>query len=660
MANTIKIDTETLGTTWELGTEYYVVIVEGVGYDEVNYIDSPAVTSKTAIAFTTQSSASVVKANAEDIPRRATDGVFAYDGLIIYLDESVKSQDIVPQTGDLYIKDVSTDTVLSTYDVTDTNLVIAGTHNHDTYGTIPCLFVKLAGANRSDYDNNAVYIDWDAGAFKCIDGFDVATPIKSFMTFPGSLNMEIISTVPADNASAAALDTDISITFNEDAKAGEVGGVIKLYETTGDVLVETFDPTTDGTFTNNVWAVTPAANLETGIDYYVIFEEEMAVPVNQTVVPATQHYYWTATGDYTPSFTADPVPYITTWSSALLNIDSTLSMTFSADVIASTGQIHIKKWNGSAWANIESIGTSDGRVSFVTDTLTFDPGTDYWSLRFDDPDYIAGEYYIALDADAVKTSSDSTGNAALDSPTSLDYDTAAPHVIESINTLFDVTNSFAVEGIEVVYDGILELFNGTNDYVRIERTSDSNLMNLDYWNGASSKLSTADAGGKTTLTYVPLVASGYEASTNYYVRTGGDLLKDPVTGFYANAVDPGLAATWNFDSNPAATLSSSAPYNVETGVSTTTTIALTFERDINRFGTDDKVYVKQTASPFTVVETFDISADCSVINGTVTTPACTNLAAATEYTAYTHATALDDDDGIITNVAENAVIFTTA
>lgn len=73
---------------------------------------------------------------------------------------------------------------------------------------------------------------------------------------------------PADGAGSAAISSDLVITFDEVVDAES--GYIKLYVTTDDVLMESFDVTSDitGTGTTTITA-NPGADMLAGTDYYV-------------------------------------------------------------------------------------------------------------------------------------------------------------------------------------------------------------------------------------------------------------------------------------------------------------------------------------------------------------------------------------------------------
>jgi len=86
---------------------------------------------------------------------------------------------------------------------------------------------------------------------------------------PSDSTPPTVSTLsPADGATAVAIDSNLVITFSEavDAETGN----INLYKTTGDVLVQAFNVTTDitGTGTSTI-TINPTSNLDGETDYYV-------------------------------------------------------------------------------------------------------------------------------------------------------------------------------------------------------------------------------------------------------------------------------------------------------------------------------------------------------------------------------------------------------
>jgi len=73
---------------------------------------------------------------------------------------------------------------------------------------------------------------------------------------------------PADNQIDVAIATNLTATFDEDVVAGI--GSIELRLTSTDALVESFDVTTDATFTGNQVSLNPATDLVFLENYYVV------------------------------------------------------------------------------------------------------------------------------------------------------------------------------------------------------------------------------------------------------------------------------------------------------------------------------------------------------------------------------------------------------
>jgi len=97
---------------------------------------------------------------------------------------------------------------------------------------------------------------------------NVSIKYSIYATYTDTTAPTVSTLFPADDATAVATSTNLVITFSEavDAETGN----INLYKTTGDVLMQAFDVTTDitGTGTDTI-TINPTSDLSGETDYYV-------------------------------------------------------------------------------------------------------------------------------------------------------------------------------------------------------------------------------------------------------------------------------------------------------------------------------------------------------------------------------------------------------
>lgn len=110
----------------------------------------------------------------------------------------------------------------------------------------------------------------------------------------------VSSTSPSDDATNVAVDTTLSITFNQNIQAGT--GSFDLYETVGDVLVESFDVATDVSIVSATASFTPSSSLDNSKSYYVLAD-------NGVVEAADDSEPWGGIASSTAwNFTTEAVP----------------------------------------------------------------------------------------------------------------------------------------------------------------------------------------------------------------------------------------------------------------------------------------------------------------------------------------------------------------
>jgi methionine-rich copper-binding protein CopC len=146
----------------------------------------------------------------------------------------------------------------------------------------------------------------------------------------------IVGTSPADDATNVAAGANLVATFTEPVVAGT--GNITLHLTSNDSVVETFDVTTDVTFSGQDLIIDPASNLTPGAGYYIRIAATAVIDTSggDSFAGITDSTTWNFEIDSTP-------PSIATLSPADnangVQLDSNLVVTFDEAVAAGTGNI---------------------------------------------------------------------------------------------------------------------------------------------------------------------------------------------------------------------------------------------------------------------------------------------------------------------------------
>jgi hypothetical protein len=189
-----------------------------------------------------------------------------YSNAAIPTDFSITyDRNVTMGSGNLYVYTTIGDTLIETINVT------TGSIATDTL----TFSVGAALADDTEY-----YILTDAGIVTNLGNPAPAISSKLFLDFR-NFNFVIDTLFPADGATSTDNQPTLVLTMSQNIKAGT--GNIHIYETAGDILVESFDVTTDVTFLTTTASFTPAADLNGLTDHYVLIDDGAIECVDDSV-----------------------------------------------------------------------------------------------------------------------------------------------------------------------------------------------------------------------------------------------------------------------------------------------------------------------------------------------------------------------------------------
>ena len=288
------------------------------------------------------------------------------------------------ETGNIFIKKTSDNSTIETIGVTSGQVTGTGT-------------TTITIDPASDLESETgYYVQIDATAFDNATSDSYAgisdTTTWNFTTID-TTNPTVSTLSPADGATAAAVDANLIITFDEavDAETGNV----TLYKS-DDTQIQQFDVTTDisGSGTTTL-TIDPTANLDEQTSYYVQIDAaafDDAAGNSYAGISDTTTWNFT-TGDFTD-------PTVSTLSPAdgatAVAIDANLIITFNEVVDAESGNITLFDSDDT---QIEQFDVTTDISGSGTTTITIYPASDLESET---------GYYIQIDATAFD---DASGNS---------------------------------------------------------------------------------------------------------------------------------------------------------------------------------------------------------------------------------------------------------
>jgi methionine-rich copper-binding protein CopC len=399
------------------------------------------------------------------------------------------------------------------------------TFNDHFIGSIIDGFNPVLGISSVNQQRGIVFKDENSGIQ------DAAARITVDTTAP-----KVSSFRPADGGSNIHVSTNITITFNEDIKAGSGSIQIRAGSSTGTV-VESFDVASSSnlTFSGSTLTIDPYDDFALGTRYYVTFAKGTVTDL------AGNSYAGSSSYDFITILPDTTAPKVVTFSpsdaSRNVALDSNITVTFSEAIRAGSGAVEIH--NGSATGVlIESFDvTSSDRLTFSGNTLTIDPTADLLNNRHYYVTFAKGTvadlagngyagsssydfYTIVGDITAPTvtgfTPSDASRNVALDTNITVNFSEAIKAGSGSIQIHSGSATGTIVESFDVASSSHLT-FSGST--LTIDPTAD--LLNNRHYYVTFAKGTVTDLAG-----------NGYAGSSSYdFYTIIGDIIAPTVINF---------------------------------------------------------------------------------------------------------------------------------
>jgi hypothetical protein len=201
---------------------------------------------------------------------------------------------------------------------------------------------------------------------------------------------------PGNYDEEVATDSDLELTFSEDVLRGNVGHTIKVYDVAAAKVVYTVDVTSASVAgSGNSWTV-DLPNLAANSQYTITIEA--GTFVDSVGNPfAGQTINFITEGD-TEAPTLDSITTVSSQEEGLADVDTTVTLNFSEDIVAGTSMIEVRRSSDSKLIfSVAPGATKDITIDGSSATISLPKNLDY-----------STEYYVYVPAGAF---SDVNGNA---------------------------------------------------------------------------------------------------------------------------------------------------------------------------------------------------------------------------------------------------------
>ncbi|MCI4661374.1 MAG: Ig-like domain-containing protein [Neomegalonema sp.] len=365
---------------------------------------------------------------------------------------------------------------------------------------------------------------------------------------PDTTAPSLVSLTPADNTVGVALDSDFTITFDEEVAAGS-GGNIVLHRVSDNSVIESFDPNgSQVSFNGTDVTIDPTSDLDASTAYYITVEsgavEDLAGNVfTGWASTATYNVFTTGGGNDTEA----PTLVSTSPADDAMNVlvDSNIELVFSEDITAGGGFVNLRESGTNTL--IERIYIASQQATITGDTLVIDPTDDLQD---------GTAYYVQVSSNAV---TDLAGNyfEGFTYSKALNFQTApqggpdieAPTLVSS-DPLDDATGFDGAADLSFVFSEDVVAGDG---YINIRSAVDGSLVERIF---ADSDQATINGN---TLTIDP--TSDLAEGTNYYLQLSNDLVEDAAGNSFTGFT---RASDLNFQTASSGPIDSEAPNLVST------------------------------------------------------------------------------------------------
>lgn len=568
--NTVTVDPLAL---LSYDTPYYVTIASGAirdgsGNAYAGFSDSTTLNFRTVVAPDTTAPTLSSSTPADNATSIATN-----TNILLVFSEAIEAG-----AGTITIKRTSDDATIETFTPATTAGSAGGTVTVGSFSVTLDPFAALA--NSTEY-----YVLVDGTAIKDLAGNHYAgissTTALSFTTAAAAdaTAPTLSSSTPADDATGVAYDSDVTLTFSEDVLAGSDS--ITLKKTSDNSTVESFNVVTGagtagGTvgISGDTVTINPGADFGIGVGYYI------NVP-STAIKDAAGNFYAGIADATTLNFTALADTTNPTLSSsnpadeaADVAINSNVSLIFSENVAAGTGNITLKRTSDDATIETFDVaagtGSAGGTVAFSLNQVTLNPFADLANST---------GYYVLVDATAVD---DVYGNsyAGISLKTTLNFTTAAA-ADSTAPTLASSVPSDGATGVSISADMSLtfseSVLPGTGSIYLKRTDTDATVESFNVETGAGSATGTVSFS-TDTVTINPFANLG--SQIGYYLTVDATAVKDNAGNAYAGISDKTVLNFTSADSTPPTVSIATSDSALAIG-DTDPTITFTFSEDID-------------------------------------------------------------------------------
>jgi methionine-rich copper-binding protein CopC len=242
------------------------------------------------------------------------------------------------------------------------------------------------------------------------------------------------SSVPADNATAVAVGSNITLTFSESVKAGT--GNIEIRRSSDNSLFKSISVTdiNQVSFSQSTLTINPSEDLAPNTGYYVLIPagavKDLANNNYAGLTTSTQLNFTTVAADVTPPLLQSTTPQD---NQTGVVVSSNITLVFNEAVKAGTGAIEIRKVSDDT--AVATIPVTDiNQISFSNTSVVINPSND-----------LAGgtDYYVYIPAGAIK---DLAGNsyAGLTTKSALNFSTVGNRAPVGVDDHIQFTGSNGV------------------------------------------------------------------------------------------------------------------------------------------------------------------------------------------------------------------------
>ncbi len=366
----------------------------------------------------------------------------------------------------------------------------------------------------------------------------------------------LLGTYPADDAVNVPVNTNLTMTFDENVTKGTGSASLSIRRVTDNQVIRTVAVTSSEVMiSGNVVTISlPTGTLESGVSYYVLvdagaFQNSNGMNFAGIVSATAWNFSVVSLDTTTPAITA----VFPSAGSTMASIDTMLSLEFNKSVFASSGNI-----------SIQNTVTGDTQVIGVTTSAV--QGSGSGNIRITPTSQLAAgvRYTVSIDSNAF---TDSFGKGM--SAYNWSFTTTAPPMnMPSLTPANRATGVSVTNMLVMKFDSTMSKGSGN---IEIRKVSDNSVFRTISVNSTSVQVS-----GSTVMIDHPV----FEANTGYYVVIDSGAFVSATSSTRFQGISDALV--WSFTTvdtkNPTATTFS--PLKGGTATALDSKLIMTFDKAV--------------------------------------------------------------------------------